>query len=72
MALDKKRLLHQTRKIIDGMKSDSEKRREVVLGEVEDVKSSIAALNAQVEALRNLKATEMERLENVKAQRAGD
>jgi chromosome segregation ATPase len=70
MALDKKRLLHQARKMMDSSAKEKALQRETILTEIQDVKDAIKALNTQVDALRNLKATEGARLEAVKAERA--
>lgn len=68
--LDKKRLLSQAKKMLGALAKEKEATREAILANVAETQRAIAALDAQVDALRNVKDTERERLESVKAKRA--
>ncbi len=69
MAIDKKRLLHQARKLVDGQAKEKELERSRVSAEIDELKQQVASLNVIVDSLRNLKSTEAERLLAVKTQR---
>lgn len=70
MAVDKKRLLSQARKMFASAEQEKAEARQAVLAQIEDVKQQLEAVRTQVDALRNLQGSERARFEAVKAERA--